>query len=367
MPAVKPRIRALARADLDSFMALCAHREGLGPSGAERRVRVVEWLAFHNPDDDGGPTYFVVDCGGRIMGHLGRMPTRFYIEGKPHLASYVHDLFVHPELQQGGRGFFLAMQLYRAAEQASKSFCVLVWTNEINIRIQTARKYDQLWAERYVKLLRVDGHIDRVADKLAGGLSRTLSELAKPAVAGLLQAGDRLLSAAMHLQGRIERVERFDQRFERAATRLGPRLGISPIKTRRYLCWKHGDHPHLETVTYAAVDERGELDGFVVLCVPESRYHDAYILELVADPDDAHTMAALCHRAAIHCREAGAYSLECMGTDPRVARVLRQLLFVAREPREPLFRANAGRYPHPQVLGRLDRWHFLHGDSEGPV
>ena len=375
MPANKPEIRALRPSDMDSFVELCMHRDGMDRAAAEHRAQVVEWIAFHNPDDDGDPTYFVADVGGRVMGHLGRMPTRFYVEGEPHLASYVHDLFVHPELQKGGRGLFLSMQLYRTAERASKSFCVLVWTNEINIRIQQARGYDQLWAERYVKLLRADGQIDRLAGRVREGLPRPLprplieplAALAKPVATGVIQASDRLLYRTTHARHRLVRIEGFDARFDRLAERVGPRMGIAPIKTQRYLRWKHADRPALETATYAALDTGGELAGFVVVCVPRTAYHDSYILELVADPDDARTIAALCHQAIEHCREQGAYSLQCIGTDPRFARVLRQLLFVPREPREPLFRANAGRYAHPEVLGRLGAWHASYGDSEGPI
>lgn len=380
MPVKKPEIRALRPSDMDSFVELCTRRDGMDRAAAEHRARIVEWIAFHNPDDDGDPTYFVVDQGGQIMGHLGRMPTRFYVEGKPHLASYLHDLFVHPDLQKGGRGLFLSMQLYRTAERASKSFCVLVWTNEINIRIQQARGYDQLWAERYVKLLRADGQIERMAERMAervasplvSPLVSPLAALAKPVATGLIQASDRVLSRAMDGRRRLVRIEGFDARFDRLAERVGPRMGIAPVKTRRYLRWKHADRPALETATYAALDTGGELAGgelagFVVVCVPRTAYHDSYILELVADPDDTRTIAALCHQAIEHCRAQGAYSLQCIGTDPRFARVLRQLLFVAREPREPLFRANADRYAHPEVLGRLGGWHASYGDSEGPI
>src|SRR5690606_18128150 len=174
--AMRPEIRPIRPADMDSFVDLCSEREGLDRAAAERRGEVVEWLAFRNPEDDGNPTYFVVDAGGRIMGHLGRMPTRFGVEGRPHRASYIHDLFVHPELHKGGRGFFLATKMYRAAEKASPSFSVLVWTNEINLRIQKARQYEALWVPHHVKLLRADGQIDRLVDRLAHRIAGRIDE-----------------------------------------------------------------------------------------------------------------------------------------------------------------------------------------------
>lgn len=389
MPDMKPAIRPMRPTDIDSFVDLCSERPGLDRTAAERRAQIVEWLAFHNPEADGEPTYFVVDVGGRIMGHLGRMPTRFGIEGRPHQASYIHDLFVHPELQQGGRGFFLAMQMYRAAEQASPSFSVLVWTNEINLRIQRARKYEEMWVERYVKLLRADGQINRLAGRIGSkgldhggdgsggrddgeqpghGLRVGIMNAGKPVAAGLLHLTDRVLNRALGgRRRRIVRLDRFDERFDALAERLLPRLGIAPIKTQAYLNWKHFDRPHLDAAAYLATDGGGELLGFTVITVPKSVHHDAYVLELVADPDDTQTITALALQAAEYSRTVGAYSLQCVVADPRYARVLRQLLFVQREPSEPLFRANSERYVRPELLGRLDSWHFSYGDSEGPV
>jgi GNAT superfamily N-acetyltransferase len=390
MPDMKPEIRPLRPADMDSFVDLCADRPGLDRAAAEKRAQIVEWLAFHNPEADGEPTYFVVDVGGKVMGHLGRMPTRFGIEGRPHQASYIHDLFVHPELQRGGRGFFLATHMYRAAEQASPSFSVLVWTNEINLRIQRSRRYEELWADHYVKLLRADGQIDKLAGRISGkpgeregdgsgshedgddqarglGVGAIMSA-GKPVAAGILHIADRVLNRALGgRRRRVVRLDRFDERFDELAERLLPRLGIAPVKTQAYLNWKHFDRPHLDAAAYLAMDGSGELLGFTVVSVPRSGFHDAYVLELVADPDDTQTIIALALQAAEHSRTVGAYALQCVVSDPRFARVLRQLLFVPRLPREPLFRANGERYVHPEVLGQVESWHFSYGDSEGPV
>jgi GNAT superfamily N-acetyltransferase len=374
---MKPEIRPLRPADMDSFVELCANRDGLDRAVAEERAQVVEWVAFHNPEADGNPTYFVVDLGGRVMGHLGRMPTRFGLEGRPHRASYIHDLFVHPELQKGGRGFFLAMQMYRAAEQASPSFSVLVWTNEVNLGLQRARKYDELWVERYVKLLRADGHIDRLTGK-AGKADASEPEArgrfglglvrraTKPVAAGLLSVADRAMNTALGRR-RMQRVDHFDERFDVLAERLLARLGIAPIKTRAYLAWKYYDRPHIQTAAYVALDTAGELLGFTIVTAPGPRFRDSYVLELVADPGDTRTIVALALQAAEHGRSMGAYSLECVASDPRFARVLRQLLFVPREPPYPLFRHGSDRYQHPEVLDRAENWHFSIGDSEGPV
>jgi GNAT superfamily N-acetyltransferase len=362
---MKATIRELRPSDMDRYAALCAAREELDARAAEKRAQLVEWMAFHNPDADGNPTYFVVEHGDRLMGHLGRMPTFFQIRGERVQASYIHDLFVHPELVKAGQGFFLAMRMYRLAETASKSFCALIWTNEINIRLQKTRKYHQMWAYRHVKLLRADGHIDRRVP--AGTPAGALATAGKSLAAAALALVDGALAVALDVRQRIVPVERFDDRFDRFAQRMLGRLSISPCKHQRYLNWKYTDRPDLDTVQYAAVDGTGEITGFMVISEPRSAHRESYLLELVADPEDDKTLIALINRAIEHCREAGAYTLQCMGTDPRMIAVLKKFLFVPRAPLEPLFIAKPDRYPTPDELTLLDRWHFSFGDSEGAV
>ncbi|MCG8421949.1 MAG: GNAT family N-acetyltransferase [Proteobacteria bacterium] len=375
---MKPRIRELRPSDMAAYVDLCASRRELDRRAAEARAELVEWIAFHNPDADGNPTYFVVELGDRLMGHLGRMPTRFSIEGQPHLASYVHDLFVHPELVGVGQGFFLSMQLYREAERASQSFCALVWTNEINLALQKARKYHPMWADRRVKLLRADTQIDKLGSQMGSvfdlplvkSAGKTVASAALRTADGILQGvgfGWRSAGVTRAKAAKLVQIDRFDRRFDGFAERLAGRLAIHPVKSSAYLNWKYTDRPQLESVHYAAMDDRGQICGLVVVCVPDSEFRESFILELCADPEDRATVALLIKRAVDHCRRAGAYTIQCMATDPRMIAVLERFLFVPRPPKEPFFLANPDRYSRPAVLRAVDNWHLSAGDSEGTV
>src|SRR5690606_38200395 len=124
---------------------------------------IVEWVAFHNPHDDGNPTYFVGAQSDRVLAHLGRMPCVFMVDGREETASYLHDLYVHPELRkEAAAGFFVSMKMYRQCEKASPSFCAMIWTNQINISLQKARKYKQMWTDRRVLLLGLSNKLRRV-------------------------------------------------------------------------------------------------------------------------------------------------------------------------------------------------------------
>lgn len=357
---MKTIIRELRPSDVGAYADLCEAREGLDRAAAERRAELVAFLAFENPTSDGKPCYFVAETGDRLTGHMGRMPTWFFVDGRRHLAAFAHDLFVHPDLVRAGQAFFVTMRLYQTVEKACDSFCAMCWTNQINIELQKTRKYDELWVDRYVHLLRVDPQLDKI-EKLG-----PLRSVLKPAARLALGAVDRANARLGLGRRRLVAIERFDERFDRLAERIGPRMGIAPVKDAAYLRYKYERRPFIETVTYGAVGAPGELLGFVVLRKTAGDRDVGTILELVAPRDDPRTISRLVHRAIEHYAEADALAVECVCTDPAFAAVLGRALFVRRAPKLPLFFANASKYRFPDTLRAVESWHHGYGDSEGP-
>lgn len=353
-------IRELRPADMGAYADLCAARDGLDRAAAERRAEVVSWVAFSNPDTDGNPTYFVAADGDRILAHLGRMPAAFQMGAERTRGSYIHDLFVHPEVRERGRGFFTAMKLYRAAERACPTFAALVWTNEINIALQQARKYEQLWVDGRAKVLALDARIDNTVP------IEPLAVAGKLAARFALQAADVAIAAASRARRTVEVIEQFDDRFDRLADRLAGRIGVGPVKSSRYLQWKYADWPHQSWSAFAAVDG-GELLGFAVVVDSAGEPPTATLAELVAAPDDIRTIAALIERSVTHCREVGMSRIQAIATDSRFARILEHHLFLKREPKLPLFLARADQAANPTLLRSPGSWHLSYGDSEGAL
>lgn len=360
-----PTIRGLVPSDMDRFADLCAAR-GAARQAADGRAALVEHLAFRNPVADGNPTYFVIEVAGRLMGHIGRMPAMFQVAGERQLAAYIHDLFVHDELDQFGQvgqASALATELHRRAVEASKSFSVLLWPGDLGL--ESTRTYHAMRASRYVKLLRADAKLEEHVPVAP------LVTLGKPLAALALAAVDRVRSQALGARrrprDRIVEIDRFDDRFDRFSSRMRNRLGICPVKDQAYLGWKYTDRPDVETARFAAVDGTGELIGFVVVAVPARAPHEACILELCADPEDPDTILSLVDQAVEHARKAHAHTIQCMGTDPRFAAVLRKLLFAPRPPDEPIFLAGIERCHEPALLEDVASWHISFGDAESPV
>ncbi len=356
---MKLTIRELRPHDMDAFADLCATR--LDRAAAERRAELVSWLAFRNPHADGQPEYFIAVSGQRILAHLGRMATRFQMGREQQAGSYLHDLYVDPEVRRSGaQGFFTSMKLYKSCEQASPGLCVLIWTNDINISLQKARKYHEQWVERRVKVLAVDNKLDRLVRPAA------LASAGKPAARTALRVVDRALKR-LHGPGReVRAIHRFDQRWDAVAARLGPRMGAAPVKDHAYLNWKYMDRPQLDAYAYAAIDEHEKVRGFVVLARAAGE-DTGRILELVCDPNDRVTVSSLLVTTTEHFRRNGAAAIECVFSDPRLARATRDFLYVVRGPRQPLFLARLGQSPSVGRLRNATAWHLCSGDSEGPI
>lgn len=355
---MKTEIRALRPSDMPSFVELCESRPNLSRLDAERRAAIVEWVAFHNPVDDGNPTYFVGAQGDRVLAHLGRMPTVFNVRSQKELASYFHDLYVHPELRkEQAQGFFLTMKLYRQAEKASKGFCAMVWTNEINIALQKARKYQQMWTDRRVMVL---GASQKVGRSIPGALGKPVSSVLR----GLIGTANWANGLRLRFDARVEQFDRFDERFDDLAARSAKSIGIGPYKDHQYLNWKYVDRPGLGATRFQVLDQSDRLAGYCVVVHPDST-HTASIAEIVVVDNDRGVIHALLARAISHLGDLGADRIEAVASDGPYARALHERIF-RRDMRIPLFLAKTERSPNADYLARASHWHLGLGDSEGP-
>ena len=360
MATPKLSIRGLRRSDMDAFRHLCETREELDHSAAALRASVVEHVAFENPESDGQPTYFVATRDDEIMAHLGRMPTRFCVNGQLEPGSYFHDLYVHPDIRNvGAQGFFLSMQLYAAAEQASQGFVAMIWTNEINISLQQARKYDQMWTPRLVKLLTADELVEK---RFPGWLHPVV----KPAANTILRVADMTRRASQSSTVEIKAVARFDAEFDLIAEELLATGVVTPYKTSDYLNWKYTDRPGVTTSNIVACDADGLILGYAVITEPDVDYNTSSLAEFVVPGRDSNTMSLLIDAAARKARLMGAHRFAAVATEPTGSAALHSKLFLSRGADYPLFLAQPDRSKHADQLGTVSNWHMSMGDSEGP-
>jgi GNAT superfamily N-acetyltransferase len=351
------RIRELTRDDMDNMEALLETRDELDREGAKKRRQLLEWIAFKNPFAENDPTYFVAEAEGRIVAHLGRMPTQFVIKGKLTKGYFIHDLYVHPEYRNKGIGFFLSMSLYKAIEDRSESFCCLVWTTPLNLEFQRRRGYYELWANRYVKLLNPDEALGKFLKH------KLLVRLLGLIVRSLFLFADSILPGRIPSGMEVFKIDRFDSSFDHLARNVAQKIGISSLKLSHYLNWKFIDRPFGKMVVFAA-KERGQLKGFVVVSPnPFKSYPEGTIVDILADPDDRRTISALLKKAVAYFKEQNVYSIECCLTNKKFSKLLKRLFFV-RARGVPLMLANIKKSVEPQHLTNIHNWHLTYGESD---
>jgi GNAT superfamily N-acetyltransferase len=353
-------IRPLELADMPRIVELLLTRDDLNAKSARERAAIMAWIAFRNPyrkKDEA--TYFVVEDGGRIVAIHGRMPAMFSIQGKETPGYYVHDLYVHKEYREKGKGFWLTLELAKAIERESGSFFSLFGMTRLNLDIQRRRRYHEFSFDAFVKILRPSEALSYVLG------NRALVRVLAPIASAALRVADLFQPASRSRGVEIEQVRSFDSRFDQLFKRVSPKLGICMVKSADYLNWKYGEGPFREDSVLAAWKD-GELRGFVAVGrAPHRDLPAAVIKDFVADPEDKPIVHELLQAAIQKCRNEKMYSIRCVMSDERFASHLRRFLFFRLRNHEFVFLGNLEKRPdEAELLCDGRNWHVTLGESD---
>lgn len=356
-PMGKMQIRELCQSDLSSVAELLRTRDDLNEGGAEKRKRLLAWTAFQNPYSRGEPTYFIAEEANKIIAHLGRMPVEFSINGNRQRGYFIHDLYVHPDYRKKGLGYFISMDLYNSAEQNSPSFCCLIWTSALNLKMQRRREYVELKADTFVKLINPYPLLK----------SRVKSEFLARLLSPVLKFFLGLIDSLVLLQpsrGKIFDVERFGSDFDILVQDIQPKLGICSIKRSDYLNWKYIDRP-CNNRHVIGVNEGTKLKGVVILTTTfREGYAEGIILDMIADPDDHRILSSLCQAAIRYFREKKVDKIDCCFTNQKIIALLKRHLFLKATSAIPLVLANLNKTTEEDLLSDLNHWHLTYGESD---
>jgi GNAT superfamily N-acetyltransferase len=353
------KVRCLKPNDMPKMALLLQTREDLDPEGAAKRKILLEWLAFKNPSAGREPTYFIAEHDGRIVAHLGRMPTVFVINGRLEKGYYVHDLYVHPDYRKKGMGFFLTMSLYKTVEESSDSFCCLIWTSALNLEFQRRRGYHELQAHAYVKILNPEYKIRK---------SLKPKMLIKPTIPILkmfFALLDLFFVRPIPVRAKILKIERFDKAYNDWRQNMIHKFGIQPFKVDSYLNWKLIDRPFSRTEVFAA-KENDQFKGFLILSSNNCNgIQEGIIVDLITDPSDEKTISALIRKAVEYFSDQQMNSILCIFTDRRIIRLLRRFFFLKAPKGLPIMLGNLEKFQKKEYLTDISNWHLSLGDSDG--
>lgn len=352
-------IRALTEKDLVGVGELLQTRDDLAPHEAEKRLEMLEWIAFHNPFANDEPTYFVADDNGKIIAHLGRMPMLFVINGQPCKGYFTHDLFVHPEYRAQGQGIFITLSLYRAIEENSDSFCCMVWTTELNLRFQKRLGYYCLNSNRYYKFFNPYGKMKKVIKR------DSLAKLTSLICQSLLRPLDTILINLCPSGVKVAEVDTFDSRFDNLGPATFQNIGICSLKTRKYLNWRFTSKPY-NNMKVLVAEESDKVLGFAVVGVKiKDGNPEGVLVDIMAEPLDTRTISSLFKSAVNYFRRKKVHYISCCLSDRRLAKIANRFLFIKDFMKtEPIMLANLDKFDGAEVLTDITKWHLTYGASD---
>ncbi|MCA9671476.1 MAG: hypothetical protein KC503_38025 [Myxococcales bacterium] len=369
MARPKLEYRPIRREDMDSFEELLQYRE----MPQEPRVRrvLVEYMAFENPmAKPENPRYWVaVDESQRVMGYFGITPTTYIVQGKLVEMAVPHDLFVHPELRASGLAFFICAKMYKLVEAETSHVFPIIWSSPENRELQSARKHykDTGGARRMARVIRAKSQLHRVREKVPFLAEGALGEAFAFAADSAMVLFDRGARAVLGRGMRVDKIDRFDARFDALADRVIPSAAIQPYKPAKLLNWKYIDRPYNQKTCYA-IEKGGDLRGWVVVGRSDRGEQSVgAIVDFLAMPDDEEAIATIAGAAVQHFHSSDVALVESIVSDPRYARVFKRFLFAETSEPEYFIIGGIGKKDGPPESFVLDanNWHLSSGDTDG--
>jgi hypothetical protein len=343
--------------DKDEVIAL--HRRYL----ADPELRESRYRRYYEASPFGPPAFWVAreKSSSRIVGTLAVFPTRLVVGGVAVPAGIQGDFVVDAD----HRGpFGPAVPLVRAVNEALEEMetaVVFGVPNERSAPIVAALSC------RAVGRVDVFARVLRTADVLgrSGGawrIVRPALRLLDP-VLRMAFRDDRYRLRRSH-RHRVERVDAFDDRFERL-WRESAAGTITAERSVAALNWKFGfaeASPDRGFALIAAFGEDGAVAAYAVVVLAGDRLS---VLDFVARPDGA-AVGRLLGALVADGRAAGAagIGLRYLGRDGPLTEQLRSFGFVRRRSEATLAVRICGPMPRGVDPFDVDSWYFLLGDTD---
>lgn len=291
---------------------------------------------------------------GRIVGFLAAFPLPYSINGETVVAHTPCDYMVHPDYRFHGlklmRQFFASCPNCVTCDDIPATIKVTQWLGASLVGPLTG----------YSKIL--DGHIFKVA-KLP-----QLPDIFYSFATQALRLLDSLLLVGASAV-KVERIDRFDERFDRFFQECSKQVRATVTKDHRFLNWRYGQgSPQNENEIVAATDDTGELVGYAVLYVDNSPRVQGYILDLLVLPCANQKVArALMAYAVRRFRQRGARVVRYFNASPRSGPspgLLRWLGFTAILGKGRVLMVKLADPRLAAVAGEASNWWYGYGDTE---
>lgn len=352
-------VRPLAHGDLGGIQRLHSTRDGFDEEKAMKRTKLLEWIAFHNPfANPGEATYYVAYHAGQMVAYHGRMPVQFSVGGSVESGYFVHDLYVDPETRRKGLGLALTFALAQAIEEETPAFFCLYGMTPTNRMMQRRRGYVEIVADSYLKRINI------LKDAKRFLRFRILAKVADSCARAGLAVLNTIATVITPSHGvKTTILARFGLEVDALNERIRRKVGVCTLRTSAHLNWKYIDRPYPRE-TLIVAERNGVMTGYAVAGISPNNFSVGMLLDLMADPDDTASIAALVRASVRHLRKQNAGVVRCVMTDARFARILKRLLFAKESVGKTMMLGNLHKTSFENHLKDLKSWHMTRSESD---
>ena len=257
---------------------------------------------YHDNPVSGYEISALAESEGEIVAFIGAHLRRFDVQGQPMIGTREDDLFVAEEWRKSR----LYLQVFKKRLELQKA-------RGIEFSFGCANPIISKVALKLFNIRRVTS-ITRVV--LPVGLSPYLARFLPSPVARMLAwpmdrflvwratKGSRLPSGM-----KLEKLDRFDERFDRLWERLRGDYPIIGVRDADYLNWRFVANPAIRYERLAVVDDKGEIRGYLVAGFRREKIGMGQIADLVVprneDPRVARSLIAESVRLFSRCGMRG--------------------------------------------------------------
>lgn len=258
--------------------------------GTEIDERYWDWKYFKNPAGEHMMYVAVEPASGRIVGEIGAIPVRVYINGRAVEANQVVDIVILPEYQK--RGPFFQLEKLSREEIINRNM-------PLSYAVSIKRTY-----KISTKMLKFKGvypinKMVKVLDpspflrKKIGFLGSIIGGVWKTA----LRMGYYLKRSSLSEGYIIEEVDEFDKRFDEFWKNESKNYGIIIARNSRYLNWRYLQNPLFNYKIFVILSEKN-IKGFVVLSYEKEEWiKRGRIVDIFIEKDNIQAAVALINKA----------------------------------------------------------------------
>lgn len=343
-------------ADIDRFrpedrrQVDALYRRVFGPDAADANRLRWDWQYRLNPNVPAdGPLIWIAREGTTVIGQYATMPVRLAVAGREVDAAWGMDVMVAPERQRQGLGD----QLFRTWDRNVGASLGL------GLSESSSRLFDKLnWPAHGAVPCLVKPLSRRALRRphWPTALNRFVSYVTLPWI--------RLVARQRPLDGQIEPIRQFDDRFTALWERVKDRFAFAVRRDAAYLNWKYVQAPHVRYQMAALVSDDKAMGYVVYRHVQEPRGRVTLLVDYLADPADERGVLTLLRWLDREARAADSDKIRTFARHQGFRRLLRRSgYYGVKSTMELVAKINAVAVP-AEFYADSTRWHVTLGDSD---